>query len=474
MSFNKMKLIGMLSVPVAALILSGCGSDAYVRDAGGDNGVIVPPGGGENPGGGNPGDGENPGGENPGGGGNPGGGNPGDGNDNCDNGNGGGNDSGDGCVPGVVVPDNMMIDTRDALQYILSVNDQRTTPPTRILGIIDNGANKITQALHYNVAGSTAQLGAYKTTVTLAPELSEEGESGVKLTFSWPAQQVGSEGYIIGTVTVDDSAGNNDGRFIVKTAALDGNYYGRVLAIFNYPTTTVDHSQFTLKATAYVHNRTDTEIYRPVVGPDGSIWLNFNLGAEYAKVGGSHFNPDAVPTSNTDQLAYGYLWQWGRVADGHQLVSYPDNVTGVGVNGTTTVKADNPGNSLFILSEGDWRVNRNDLLWRDINTPNQVCPKDWRLATEEEWFSVRDGSGGNGAGNYGTFIPPSFLHLQLTGMRSNADGLVYGAGVEGDYWTSQVRGAGTQAMHLERYTLDSSFISEVKAVGNPVRCRYGK
>ena len=460
MSFSKMKLIGLLSLPVVALIATGCGSDAYVRDAGTGAGTppVAPPPGDNNPG--NP---ENP--DNPGNPGNPD--NPGDGE--CGDGGDGG-----GCPPAIVIPDNMTIDTRNAVQYIFSVRDNRVSPPITVLGVIDNGANRITQALHYTVAGSSAHLGAYSTTVSVAAELSDEGESGVKLTFSWPEQDVGTEGYIIGTVTVDDSAGNNDGRFVVKASALDGSYYGRLLAIFNYPVTNMDVSQFSLKASAYVHSADSSYIYAPVVGPDGSIWLKHNLEAEYTRVGSPYFNPDAVPTGHTDTLAYGNLWQWGRVSDGHQQVVYTDPSTGHGAHGTTTTKSDNPANNLFILGPGDWRINSNDLLWRDINTPNQVCPRDWRLASDDEWYSVRDGDGGNGAGNFGTFVPPSFLHLTLTGFREKADGLLYTVGSEGEYWTSTVRGGKAQSMNVKSYYQDSAFISRDKTDGAAVRCRYGK
>ncbi len=470
MSFNKMKLIGLLSLPVAALIATGCGSDAYVRDAG--TGAVVPPAdGGGDTGGGAGGGGDAGAGAGTGGGaGEVGGG----GDTGAGAGDGECGPSGDECPPAVVIPDNMIIDTRDAVQYIFSVKDNRVTPPISVLGVIDNGANQITQALHYTVAGSSAHLGAYSTTVGVAAELSEEGESGVKLTFSWSAQDVGSDGFIIAKVTVDDSAGNNDGRFVVKSAELDGNYYGRTLAIFNYPVTSMDVSQFTLKASAYVHNANSSFIYAPVVGPDGSIWLKHNLEAEYTRVGSPYFNPDAVPTGHTDTLAYGNLWQWGRVSDGHQQVVYTDNSTGHGAHGTTTAKSDNPGNNLFILGPGDWRVNNNDLLWMSINTPNQVCPRDWRLATDDEWYSIRDGSGGNGAGNFGTFVPPSFLHLTLTGFREKADGLLYSVGNHGEYWTSTVRGGKAQAMHVEQYYLDSNFNSRDKTDGAAVRCRYGK
>lgn len=62
-------------------------------------------------------------------------------------------------------------------------------------------------------------------------------------------------------------------------------------------------------------------IYCAVQGPNGKKWLNLNLGAEYAKESSSHFNPEAVPENNNDWKASGSLFQYGRKADGHELIS---------------------------------------------------------------------------------------------------------------------------------------------------------
>lgn len=63
-------------------------------------------------------------------------------------------------------------------------------------------------------------------------------------------------------------------------------------------------------------------IYCAVKGPDGRIWLSHNLGAEYTKEGSLYFDPEAEPTGYNDWKAFGSLFQVGRKADGHELVSY--------------------------------------------------------------------------------------------------------------------------------------------------------
>ncbi|MDQ7047089.1 MAG: hypothetical protein Q9M39_05530 [Sulfurovum sp.] len=144
------------------------------------------------------------------------------------------------------------------------------------------------------------------------------------------------------------------------------------------------------------------------------------------------------------------------------------------INGNTITKADEPNDNLFIFSADDWRVNPDRNLWVGENAPNQVCPKDWRLGTEQEWLDIRDGGGGGGDGSLGSFLPPTFLHLTVTGWRDNTNGLVFSTGAQGEYWTSTVRGAGAQVVRFESYATDSFTHANVNAFANPVRCRYVK
>lgn len=82
-------------------------------------------------------------------------------------------------------------------------------------------------------------------------------------------------------------------------------------------------------------------IYVPVKDPvsssyRGQIWLNNNLGAEYTRVGSSVFDPGQQAKEHNDHNAFGSLFQWGRPADGHELVTYTDATTWVFKYGTTT------------------------------------------------------------------------------------------------------------------------------------------
>ncbi len=114
----------------------------------------------------------------------------------------------------------------------------------------------------------------------------------------------------------------------------------------------------------------------------GKTWLNNNLGASYADMNSSAYNPSQQATARNDYKAYGSLFQWGRKADGHELFNWTGATAGTAKYGDTNVTNDDPSDSLFITSNGnysDWRVNQDDTLWASESSPNNVCPVGYRL-----------------------------------------------------------------------------------------------
>jgi len=101
----------------------------------------------------------------------------------------------------------------------------------------------------------------------------------------------------------------------------------------------------------------------------GICWMDRNLGA------------DRVPESVDDHLGFGDLFQWGRLADGHQFR-----------NSTTTdhtSSSNDPGHDHFIIMDDeppvDWRIPQNNNLWQGVtDIINNPCPDGWRLPTDEE------------------------------------------------------------------------------------------
>ncbi len=97
------------------------------------------------------------------------------------------------------------------------------------------------------------------------------------------------------------------------------------------------------------------------------LWLDRNLGAKRAAI------------VKNDSLASGDLFQWGRLADGHQKR-----------NSDTIQKLSTgiiPGHDKFIaipLHSEDWLVVSNDSLWNDVKNTNCSCPDGWRVPTSDE------------------------------------------------------------------------------------------
>jgi len=186
-----------------------------------------------------------------------------------------------------------------------------------------------------------------------------------------------------------------------------------------------------------------------VINPaTGKTWMDRNLGAT------------RVAISSIDTQAYGYLYQWGRGADGHQLRT----------SGTTTTlsSSDTPGHGNFILATlaaYDWRSPQNDNLWQGVSGVNNPCPSGYRLPTEAEWDQERlSWSTSNAAG---AFASP--LKLPSSGSRDPFDGGLRSPGGAGNYWSSTVGtddyyGATSQLLGF------NSLFAHVGACGRPYGC----
>jgi uncharacterized protein (TIGR02145 family) len=158
--------------------------------------------------------------------------------------------------------------------------------------------------------------------------------------------------------------------------------------------------------------------YGTVVGANSSCWLDRNLGAT------------RVATDLRDASGYGDLFQWGRLADGHQLRT--------STNTSTLSSTDVPGNSNYILPSSapyDWRNPQNNNLWQGVNGTNNVCPTGFRLPTSAEFEAERNAfpGGSNGPGGYA-----SPLKLTLAGFHFFVNQNIGDEGIQGQYWTSSL------------------------------------
>ncbi|NCB19881.1 MAG: hypothetical protein EOM61_09715, partial [Bacteroidia bacterium] len=184
-----------------------------------------------------------------------------------------------------------------------------------------------------------------------------------------------------------------------------------------------------------------------VVTLTGRIWMDRNLGAS------------RVATSSTDADAYGDLYQWGRLTDGHQLR--------ISLTTGDLSNVDAPGHGNFITSSSspyDWRSPQNSDLWKGETGTNNPCPSGFRVPTEEELNAER--ASWTPQNSAGAFASP--LKLTLAGLRTD-NGSLSNVGSEGFYWTSSTPNA-----TLSRTLLinSSSFLMNNyrRARGQSVRC----
>ena len=160
-----------------------------------------------------------------------------------------------------------------------------------------------------------------------------------------------------------------------------------------------------------------TVTYGTVISANNRCWLDRNLGASQ------------VATSSTDVAAYGDLFQWGRLDDGHQVRTSPTT--------TTLSNSDVPGHGNFILAPNpdyDWRSPQNNNLWQGVNGINNPCPSEYRPPTFTEWNTERLSWSPNNS--TGAFSSP--LKLPIPGYRSGWTGGIHYDGTTGYYWSSTI------------------------------------
>ena len=185
-----------------------------------------------------------------------------------------------------------------------------------------------------------------------------------------------------------------------------------------------------------------------VTSSTGRVWMDRNLGAS------------RVAISPTDEEAYGDLYQWGRLTDGHEKRT----------SGTihTRSNSDVPGHGNHIIGSSDWRNPQNDNLWQGASGVNNPCPVGFRLPTSEEFQEEIDSWSSQDSA--GSFASP--LKLVLAGYRSFLDGLIRVEGYPAHYWTSTVDDSSDWHLsdHLNFCSSSANISGINRGLGMSVRC----
>lgn len=183
-------------------------------------------------------------------------------------------------------------------------------------------------------------------------------------------------------------------------------------------------------------------------------WLDRDLGA------------NQICTAYNDSACYGDLFQWGRLADGHQIVT----------SGTTSTlsSSDNPGHSNFIFGSNttyDWRDPQNTNLWQGTYGTNNPCPSGWRIPTSTE-FDAEVASWSVSADRR-IDAYRSDLKWATRGHRSMAavtNGRLEDVGEYGYVWSSTIEGTRSVFMFLMESYAGASGSASGRSNGFSVRC----
>ena len=195
----------------------------------------------------------------------------------------------------------------------------------------------------------------------------------------------------------------------------------------------------------------------------GREFMCYNLGAS---TNIQTMSPEQQAAYTNSDDVYGDLYQWGRVADGHQLRNSP-TIPGPVTTFDANDQATDDAIGKFITncnSPNDWRMPQQYLLWNLFDPSlHNPCPTGWRLPAWDELPGIFDGdatsppsipaagytskSGNtwkwNSTGTIGYLVTPSgsseaTLFLPAAGFRNCSGDLTDSVGY---YWTCSINGS---------------------------------
>ncbi len=266
-------------------------------------------------------------------------------------------------------------------------------------------------------------------------------------------------------------------------AGIGDDFLGILLGQFSYPYNNAGNtSLYQVRAIGAIPDRKFNQydngntttyehqfLYLPIQGEDGKIWLSNNLGAHYADINHSSFNLTQQATSQSDYLAYGSAFQWGRKPDGHELNTHTSGTTGTAVYGTTSTKIDNPTDALFITNSTtphDWRITPDGALWANETSANNPCPVGFKVPTISDITDLKTAAAITDISTAAS----SVLKLSASAVRQGHNAVVASGGAAGFYWSRSTDVSNSAYVYRFWTAPNTKSIATFRVTGYSVRC----
>ncbi|XHT99626.1 hypothetical protein RAN97_03390, partial [Ornithobacterium rhinotracheale] len=273
-----------------------------------------------------------------------------------------------------------------------------------------------------------------------------QGNDANNLTLDIAGGNFGVKGELTATIKVD-----GDGEYLVKQLAPGQSYD---IATFNVALNGGGTAQVVLKGIGGIPDKNFNVmtngkyehrfIYVPVKGRDGKLWLNNNLGANYANMDHPAFNPVQGAKSLRDENAYGSHFQFGRAADGHELTTYTSSTSGS-----------------MIHPNMQWYSNS------QLQSYTNPCPAGYHVPTKQEWEAYQNLLPNKNAQAWQSDV----LHLTYAGDKDAGGWGPNPGNPFGYYWSSSPYGS-SPAWYLVFNDSNSHTSNyDSRYWGRPLRCR---
>jgi uncharacterized protein (TIGR02145 family) len=199
-----------------------------------------------------------------------------------------------------------------------------------------------------------------------------------------------------------------------------------------------------------------------------------NLGANTSSNSFTHLNGNSDGTGGT----VGYLYQWGRQTDGHELRNSTSQAGPVAA----------PVANKFITTTNinGWLSPSSNTLWGDgttgtdpVKAANDPCPTGFKVPSQAQWSGLFIGgttSGALGSATQNTWtwttrgiMIGSNLFLPAAGSRYSSDASIGFNFTTGAYWSSSINGNSAYFISFDNTTVNPG-ASGVRGSGMSIRC----